>query len=90
MVPVSNRTILVVDDEAIIRESITLGLESIGGWKVLQADTGIAGIKAAKKEQSDLILLDDARDGRGHSSSRTTGRRRYPPHPGYYADRPFR
>ena len=58
MVSVSKKTVLVVDDEAIIRESVQLGLESIKGWKVLKADTGITGLAAAKEEQPDVILLD--------------------------------
>ena len=54
----SNKTVLVVDDEAIIRECIQIGLETYRGWKVLQADTGITGLARAKEEQPDVILLD--------------------------------
>ncbi len=54
----STKTVLVVDDEAMIRECIQIGLETFRGWKVLQADTGIAGLAAAKEEQPDVILLD--------------------------------
>ena len=53
-----NKTVLVVDDEAIIRECIQIGLETYRGWKVLQADTGITGLARAKEEQPDVILLD--------------------------------
>ena len=54
----SHKTVLVVDDEAIIRECIQIGLETYRGWKVLQADTGITGLATAKEEQPDVILLD--------------------------------
>ena len=54
----STKTVLVVDDSAIIRESVQYGLESIKGWKVLKADTGISGLATAKQEQPDVILLD--------------------------------
>lgn len=53
-----NKTVLVVDDEAIVRECIQIGLETFRGWKVLQADTGISGLATAKEEQPDVILLD--------------------------------
>ena len=55
---VTNKTVLVVDDEALIRECVQVGLESFGGWKVLKADTGVSGFATAKEEQPDLILLD--------------------------------
>ena len=55
---VSNKTVLVVDDEALIRECVQVGLESIAGWRVLQADTGVTGFATAKEEQPDLILMD--------------------------------
>ncbi len=55
---IPDKTVLVVDDEAIIRDCIQIGIESTKGWKVLQADTGIAGFAAAKEEQPDVILLD--------------------------------
>ena len=59
----SNKTVLVVDDEAIIRECIQIGLEAYRGWKVLQADTGISGLATAKEEQPDVILLDVSMPG---------------------------
>jgi CheY-like chemotaxis protein len=54
----SNKTVLIVDDEAIIRQCVQVELESHRGWKVLQADTGISGLATAKEQQPDLILLD--------------------------------
>ena len=56
MIP--NKTVLVVDDEALIRECIQIGLETYRGWKVLQADTGITGLATAKEQQPDVILLE--------------------------------
>ena len=37
---------------------VQVELESHRGWKVLQADTGISGLAAAKEEHPELILLD--------------------------------
>ncbi len=54
----SNKTVLVVDDEALIRKAVQIGLESSRGWKILQADTGAAGLATAKEAQPDVILLD--------------------------------
>jgi DNA-binding response OmpR family regulator len=58
MVSISNKTVSIVDDEALIRKCLQVGLETLRGWKVLQADTGITGFVAAKEEQPDVILLD--------------------------------
>jgi len=54
----SNKTVLVVDDEALIRKAVQIGLESSRGWKILQADTGAAGLATGKEAQPDVILLD--------------------------------
>ena len=35
-----------------------IGLESSRGWKILQADTGAAGLATGKEAQPDVILLD--------------------------------
>jgi|TARA_Y100000031_G_scaffold45573_1_gene52100 CheY-like chemotaxis protein len=56
--PISNKPVLVVDDEVLIRDCVQKGLESLRGWKVLRADTGITGLATAKEEQPDVILLD--------------------------------
>jgi CheY-like chemotaxis protein len=50
--------ILVIDDEADIREVTALTLETVAGWQVLLATSGAQGIQRASLEQPDAILLD--------------------------------
>jgi CheY-like chemotaxis protein len=50
--------ILVIDDEADIREVTALSLETIAGWQVILAPSGAQGIRRASLEQPDAILLD--------------------------------
>ena len=52
-------TILVVDDEPTICRLVRRALED-AGFQVLEAGDGILGLKLAKLEQPDLILLDIA------------------------------
>lgn len=51
------KRILVVDDEVNITEMLNLRLEA-SGYEVLQANDGQEGLKIAKEEQPDLIILD--------------------------------
>lgn len=53
-----DRTVLIVDDESDIREVAAMSLETICGWKVLQARSGHEGIQIARKDRPDAILLD--------------------------------
>lgn len=53
-----SRRVLVIDDEADIRTISRLSLERVGGWKVLDADSGRRGIEVAEREHPDAILLD--------------------------------
>lgn len=50
--------ILVIDDEADIREITALTLETVAGWQVISAPCGALGIQRASLEQPDAILLD--------------------------------
>src|ERR1700691_6559642 len=50
--------ILVIDDEADIREITALTLETVAGWQVISASCGSLGIQRATLEQPDAILLD--------------------------------
>lgn len=50
--------ILVIDDEADIREVTALTLETVAGWHVILAPSGAKGIEQASLEQPDAILLD--------------------------------
>ena len=52
------RTILVVDDDDEIREIVGLALEVMGGWTVLSADRGAAGLQIAREHRPDVVLLD--------------------------------
>lgn len=50
--------ILLVDDEADIREVASLSLEAVGGWRVSSATSGGEAIAKAVAERPDAILLD--------------------------------
>lgn len=50
--------ILLIDDEADIREVATISLQAIGGWRVSSATGGSEGIAIARAERPDVVLLD--------------------------------
>lgn len=50
--------ILIIDDDADIREATQLCLEITGHWDVLKASNGQEGIAIAQSENPDVILLD--------------------------------
>ena len=52
------RKVLIVDDEAHIREVTELALNVVGGWDVVIADSGRDAIEKARTEQPDAILMD--------------------------------
>ncbi|GAB3739260.1 response regulator [Microlunatus parietis] len=54
----TDRHILVVDDDSSIREVAHLALELVGGWKVTTASSGTEGWQLAVAERPDAILLD--------------------------------
>ena len=49
--------ILVVDDEADVRNYITSVLKK-AGYETVTAENGLQGLEVAKKEQPDLVILD--------------------------------
>ena len=51
-------TILIVEDDDAIREVTQLTLETVGGWRVISAPHGTAGLELARTHQPDAILLD--------------------------------
>ena len=54
----SNRRILIVDNEPSIQEVAQICLETVAGWEVSIASSGLEGLAAAEREQPDAILLD--------------------------------
>jgi CheY-like chemotaxis protein len=53
-----DRKILIVDDEADIREVAAMSLETLCGWNVLQAGSGAESLRVARQQRPDAILLD--------------------------------
>ncbi|MFA7382874.1 MAG: sigma-54 dependent transcriptional regulator [Desulfurivibrionaceae bacterium] len=51
------KTILIIDDEASIRESLS-GILSDEGFQTISAEDGVQGLSLLEEEQVDLILLD--------------------------------
>lgn len=54
----TTKRILVVDDEASIREVVQLCLQRLGGWKVWTAASGREALQQAQAEPPDAIVLD--------------------------------
>lgn len=54
----TDKKILVIDDEDDIRQLIQTCLEIMGGWQVLTARSGKEGLLYALNEQPNAILLD--------------------------------
>jgi CheY-like chemotaxis protein len=52
------KRILVVDDEADIREVAQLALEAVGGYRVTPAASGREALELARADAPDAILLD--------------------------------
>lgn len=52
------RRVLIIDDEDDIRQVAALSLETVAGWEVLVASSGLEGIGRAASEKPDAILLD--------------------------------
>ncbi len=50
--------ILIVDDDPDIRFIARLSLDRVGGMDVIEADGGAEGVRIAREEQPDVILLD--------------------------------
>jgi len=53
----TGRTVLVIDDDADVFESLRLFLEN-KGYRVIGAPNGVEGMKTAKSEKPDVIILD--------------------------------
>jgi CheY-like chemotaxis protein len=57
-VEMTTRRILVVDDEANVRDIVALCLKRLGGWEVSTATSGQEALQQARTEQPDAIVLD--------------------------------
>ena len=53
-----SRRVVVVDDEADIREIATLSLETFRGWQVVGVASGLEAVAVVAREQPDAVLLD--------------------------------
>lgn len=58
LIVMNARRILVIDDEADIREIARMSLKITKQWEVLTAASGKEGVELAAAEQPDAILLD--------------------------------
>jgi CheY-like chemotaxis protein len=54
----SNKRVLIIDDEETIQKVVQFGIQMISGWQVLKANSGFEGIHAAQTQLPDVILLD--------------------------------
>ena len=54
----TQKQILLIDDEETIQEVVQLGIEIEAGWQVAIASSGSEGIHLAQHQQPDAILLD--------------------------------
>lgn len=54
----TDKQILLIDDEETIQAVVQLGIEIEAGWQVEIASSGFKGIDLARKQQPDAILLD--------------------------------
>lgn len=52
------RTILIVDDDPLIRKLILTTLEDVAGFRLREAGDGVQAIEAALEERPEIVLLD--------------------------------
>lgn len=52
------KRILLIDDQADIRQVVQLSLQIVAGWQVISCNTGLEGVALAQQEKWDVILLD--------------------------------
>jgi CheY-like chemotaxis protein len=53
-----SKRVLIIDNELYIQEVAQICLETMMGWQVFGASSGLEGLKLAETEQPDVILLD--------------------------------
>jgi len=52
------KKVLIIDNETSIQEVTRICLQTVAGWQVIAASSGLEGIDKAAQEQPDAILLD--------------------------------
>ncbi len=52
------RRVLVVDDSGLVRQLAHVALDTIAGWEVLRAESGVEALEQADAERPEAILLD--------------------------------
>ena len=50
--------VLIVDDDRFVRKLITTTLEDVSGFRLLEAEDGVAAIEAAMEHRPRLVFLD--------------------------------
>jgi CheY-like chemotaxis protein len=60
---VTPRTVLVVDDLAMLRRLVRLALERLGEYRIIEAEDGAHAVDAVARERPDAVLLDLAMPG---------------------------
>jgi two-component system alkaline phosphatase synthesis response regulator PhoP len=55
---VADKTLLVIDDEYIIRQIVQICLENLSNWKATIANSGKEGLAEIARSKPDAILLD--------------------------------
>ena len=53
-----SRTILIVDDDPLIRRLITATLDDVGGFRLREARDGQEALEAALEDRPEIVLLD--------------------------------
>ena len=51
-------TILIVDDDAMIRKLITTTLQDVAGYSLREAGDGVAALEAALEDRPEIVFLD--------------------------------
>ncbi|MGG6265985.1 response regulator [Leptolyngbya sp. AN03gr2] len=54
----TNRQILVIDNEPLVQEAAKISLEMVAKWQVITASSGAEGLVKAEREKPNAILLD--------------------------------
>lgn len=78
------KTVLVVDDDADVRQFLVLGLETLG-CKVFEAQSAELGLRILDDVQPDLLLVDFAMPGMNGAQMAMLVRQRYPDLPIVFA-----